>query len=166
MNILPLSGASIQQTQTIRAAETVPSTKQAEQRACSSLPDCDKYTPEDKTGLEHSGLYRLASGKNGPELRFDAPVDESPAASEASGVPDRAAPKKSSGRKTEQCTTDTGRVDRELEKLRARQEKLAGQLCTATPDKTENLKKQLAQVENELRQKDNDSYRKAHAAVS
>ena len=95
MNIPPLSGTSIQQTQTIRAAETVPSTKQAEQRACSSLPDYDKYTPEDKTGLEHSGLYRLASGKNGPELRFDAPVDESPAASEASGVPDRTATKKS-----------------------------------------------------------------------
>ena len=166
MNILPLSGTSIQQSQTIRAAETIPAAKQAEQRACSSLPDYDKYTPEDRTGLEHSGLYRPVSGKNGPGLHFDGPVDESPDASKAGGVPDRAALEKSSGRKAEQCTTDTGRVDREIEKLRARQEKLAGQLCTAAPDKAENLKKQLAQVENELRQKDNDSYRKAHAAVS
>lgn len=136
------------------AAQAAQSAQKAASPAKAALPDYDEYVPEDRTGLEHSGFYEPVSGENGPGLRFDAPEDESPA---ARGKP--------SG-KAEQTTTNTDRVDRELEKLRAEQEKLSGQLRTASPEDAEKLQKRLSQLENELRQKDNDSYRRAHAVIS
>lgn len=111
--------------------------------ARAAAPDYDQYVPEDKSGLEHSGFYEPVSGEDGPGLRFDAPDDGA-----------------------EQTTTNTDRVDRELEKLRAEQEKLSGQLRTASPEDAEKLQKRLSRLENELRQKDNDAYRRAHAVIS
>ena len=110
-----------------------------------AAPDYDEFVPEDKTGLEHSGFYEPVSGDDGSVrgIRFDAPEDRS-----------------------EQTTTNTDRVDRELEKLRAEQEKLVGQLRTASPGDAEKLQKRLSQLENELRQKDNDAYRRAHAVIN
>lgn len=166
MNIQLLTGGAVQQAHAVRAAEAVPAAEQSAQSARSAVPDYDEYIPEDRTGLEHSGLYRLVSGQDGPELRFDAPEDASPAAAADGGAPDRAAPEKPSGRKAEQTTTDTGRVDREIQKLRAEAERLDAQLRSAAPDEAERLQKRLSQVQAELRQKDNDSYRRAHAVVS
>lgn len=122
--------------------------------ARAAAPDYDEYVPEDKTGLEHSGFYEPVNGEDGPGLRFDAPEEESPA---ARGKPSD---------KAEQTTTNTDRVDRELEKLRAEREKLSSQLRAASPEDAEGLQKRLARLENELRQKDNDAYRRAHAVIS
>lgn len=69
--------------------------------------------------------------------------------------------------KSESCTGNTDKVDREIEKLKQKKAKLEQQIQTATdPGKKETLEKQLAQVERELAQKDNDAYRRAHTSFS
>lgn len=153
MNIQPLSGAPVQQSLPVNRAEAVPAAERSARVTPPAAPDYDEYTPEDKSGLEHSGFYQPVQGESGPELRFDAP-EGSPSA----------APEKPSVR-AEQTTTDTGRVDREIESLRAEREKLASRLRSASPSEAEKLQKRLSQLENELRQKDSDSYRRAHAVI-
>lgn len=70
-------------------------------------------------------------------------------------------------RKTEICTMDTGKVDREIERLREEKVHLSEQVrMTDDPQKKEALKRQLAQVERELAQKDNDTYRRQNAVVT
>lgn len=70
-------------------------------------------------------------------------------------------------RKAQICTTDTGKVDREIEKLREEETRLSEQVrMTDDPQKKEELQRQLAQVEQELAQKDNDTYRRQHATVT
>lgn len=156
MNIQPVQSSAIYSpaAREVSAAQAAQPAQKAAAPAKAQAPDYDEYVPEDKTGLEHSGFYEPVSGENGPGLRFDAPEDESPAARG-----------KTSGR-AERTTTNTDRVDRELKKLRAEREKLTQQLRAASPEDAEKLQKRLSQLENELRQKDNDSYRRAHAVVT
>lgn len=60
---------------------------------------------------------------------------------------------------------NTDKVDAEIQKLKLKKAQIEQKISSAqNPDA--NLQKQLAQIENELRQKDNDSYRKAHAKFS
>lgn len=124
-----------------------------------------------------SGRYWIGRGEDGsPEVRFDGPVPQSPAPDhpeppegpepdaaeppEAEGAPGR-------GRKAECCTGNTDAVDREIERLKQKKACLEQQL-NAEPDgqKRETLERRLEQVENELRQKDNDAYRRLHTRFS
>lgn len=59
----------------------------------------------------------------------------------------------------------TDKVDAEIKVLKNEKLKLEQQLSTSA-NPNADLQKQLAQIENELRQKDNDAYRKAHAQFS
>lgn len=60
---------------------------------------------------------------------------------------------------------NTDKMDAEIQKLKLKKAQLEQKIYSAqNPD--ENLQKQLAQIENELRQKDNDTYRKAHTQFS
>lgn len=130
-----------------RAAEAAP-VREAESRPQSTpakpAPDLDEYVPEE----EHtpSGLYWLGKDEDGsPKVFFDDPE----------------------GKPAETCTTDTGKVDRELERLRHRREALARQVETqADPSKAQKLEQELARVGAELAQKDNDTYRRQHAVIS
>lgn len=130
-----------------RVAEAAP-VREAESRPQSApakpAPDLDEYVPEE----EHtpSGLYWLGKDEDGSlKVFFDDPE----------------------GKPAETCTTDTGKVDRELERLRHRREELARQVDTqADPVKAQKLEQELARVEAELVQKDNDTYRRQHAVIS
>lgn len=62
----------------------------------------------------------------------------------------------------EKTTISTDEVDKEIEDLKSRRMELKKSL-RASGD--ENLQTELTQVENELRLKDNDEYRKSHAKV-
>lgn len=154
MNIQSIQNGPVYQASAVdktQAAGEPDSAREPASRA--AVPDFDEYIPEDRTGLEHSGFYEPVPGEDGPGLRFDAPEDEP-------------SPERPSGDKAERTTTNTDRVDREIKNLRARQEKLAQQLRSAPPDEAERIQKRLSQLENELRQKDNDTYRRAHAVIS
>ena len=61
-----------------------------------------------------------------------------------------------------QTTLSTDEVDAEIEKLKKCRLELKKNLQTSSE---ENLQKELAQIENELRLKDNDEYRKQHAKI-
>lgn len=68
----------------------------------------------------------------------------------------------------EKCVGNTDRVDREIRKLKEKKQQLMQQIRMASGDeeKVRELEKKLAQVESELSQKDNDSYRRQHTVFS
>ena len=104
---------------------------------------CDEYTSSKKAGEKPSGLYQLGQDENGNRKVF---FDD---------------PKKSE----EKCVGNTDKVDREIQKLKEKQQQLEQQIRSATNDeqKVRELEKKLAQVEGELRQKDNDTYRRQNS---
>ena len=134
----------------------------------SGLPEYDEYIPGEKR--EPIGLYKLTHDDEGnPIIEFDDPMKaDNVSPQEAEGPSKEAAPAKGEpGRKAETCTTNTDKVDREIEKLKEERDQLEQQIrTTKDPDKAEDLKRQLAQLENELRQKDNDAYRRQNAVIS
>ena len=134
-------------------------------------PVMDEYVPEEKQ--EPSGRYWPGRDEEGrPRLFVDGPSspdrpEDSPRPPE-DGAPEREVPEDGDPeRKTERCTCDTGRVDREIERLKRKREELSRQLNAETDGgKIRELERKLAQVEDELRQKDNDAYRRQHAEFS
>jgi len=128
----------------------------------------DEYISSEKSGEKPSGLYRMEQDENGnKKIVFDDPKkaqNETPAKDKerSKAKPDNPA------EPSQQCTTDTGNVDREIEKLKAKKQQIAQQIQSARGDdaKVRELQKKLAQVENELSQKDNDTYRRQNASVT
>lgn len=70
------------------------------------------------------------------------------------------------GRPVEQCTGNTDKVDAEIRKLKKKEAELKQKIARAdSPEEQERLKSELLNVQNELRAKDNDAYRRAHTEV-
>lgn len=126
-------------------------------------PVTDEYVPEEKR--EATGLYWQGRDEDGsPKIFFDAPREQDPP--EDPGAPEQPeGPEK--GDEAEQYTGSTDKVDREIERLKRKREELEAQISReADSAKTERLEKELARVERELRQKDNDAYRRQHMVIS
>ena len=119
----------------------------------SMLVPKDEYISSEKSGNKPSGLYRMGQDENGnPKVLYDDP---------------KKVQKKSATGKAEECTTNTDAVDREIEKLKEEKRQLEQQIQAETDDeKVKELEKKLAQVEAELNQKNNDTYRRQNAVVS
>lgn len=145
-----------------KAAGPVPVLRPQEgEKNPSQEPRMDRYEPGEEQ--EPSGLYRLGVDQEGqPKVFFDSP--QQPQAPEPEEGPAPGTPaKQSPARKKERCVADTGKVDRELERLRGRQEELSQRLNQETdPARREELERQLSQAERELAEKDNDTYRRQH----
>ena len=121
----------------------------------------DEYISSEKSGSKPSGLYRLGQDENGnPKVMYDDPKREAKAKD--------VQPKEEPAKKAEKCTTNTGNVDREIEKLKEEKKQLEQQIKAAAGDKekVKVLEKKLAQIEGQLSQKDNDTYRRQNAVVS
>ncbi len=106
----------------------------------------DEYTSSEKSGVKPSGMYQLGQNEDGSlKIVFDDP-------------------KKSE----EKCVGNTDKVDREIKKLKEKQQWLEQQIQTAAGDeqKVRELERKLAQVETGLRQKDNDTYRRQNSSFS
>lgn len=122
----------------------------AEQDNNESSAPKDEYISSEASGNKPSGLYRLGQDENGNQKVFyDDPKKqggENPKASE------------------EKCVGSTDQVDREIKKLKEQKKQLEQQIKTAAGDeeKVKELQAKLAQVEGELSQKDNDTYRRQH----
>ena len=125
---------------------------EAEAPARSRTPVTDEYVPEEKQ--EPSGRYWLGRDGDGrPKVYFDDP--------------ERADDKPSDTHKAERCTGSTDQVDREIQRLRGKKEALEKQINTQADEaERKKLERKLAQVERELVQKDNDTYRRQHAVFS
>ena len=133
-------------------AETVKETENQVNGNSMPLPK-DEYISSEKSGNKPSGLYRMGQDENGnPKVLYDDP---------------KKVQKKSATGKAEECTTNTDAVDREIEKLKEEKRQLEQQIQAETDDKkVKELEKKLAQVEAELNQKNNDTYRGQNAVVS
>ncbi len=127
-------------------------------------PAQDRFIPEEKE--EPIGLYRLGKDADGnPQIYFDDPNLKQPDKASNNG-PKASAPKQES-QKEESWTCNTDAVDREIEKLKSKQQDLNQQLQSETDETKRNLlEKKMAQIERELSQKDNDAYRKQHAVYT
>lgn len=153
---------AIQNQALIRPADTAPVRKvgdagsaEAEKNLApaAKAPSFDEYIPEDPTVKQSAGIYAIIHDDDGtPRVQFDDPEKE------------KSAPES----KAETTTCNTDDVDREIEGLRKDAEALEQQLRAAAdkPEEAEKLERELARVQQELRQKDNDGYRRQHADFS
>ena len=106
----------------------------------------DEYTRSESFGEKPSGMYHLGQNEDGSwKIVFDDP--------------------KKSG---EKCVGNTDRVDREIKRLKERQQQLEQQIQSAAGDeqKVRELEKKLAQVEGASSQKDKDTYRRQNSSFS
>lgn len=146
--------------------------------------DRDEYCPGEPP--QPSGRYWLGQDAEGRRIvRVDGqapssagPVEDSVAKPEEKAAPAKgnkaepekeAAPAKEAPRPAEQerCTVNTDKVDREIKQLKEEKARLEQQLQQGPPpQKEEQLNQKLQQVEEQLRQKDNDAYRRQHAEYS
>ena len=185
--MMPISGVNTGAVQPLTTAgkalgaSEVPKSEE-ESQGRRRNPVMDEYVPEEPQ--EPSGRYWIGKDEDGqPKIYFDdrpraADAPKQPEDAPAAKKPDADAPEESDptgqgakgpeGKKdkdeTWECNTD--KVDREIEKLKKKQQELERRLGTETDEaKIKDLERQLSQVEQELRQKDNDTYRRQHAAV-
>lgn len=139
-------------------------------------PAMDEYISEEKQ--ESAGCYWPGRDEDGnPKIYFDDPgrdAGHSRKPEELSGVDDTEKNKKAKGPdkkaeddKEESVTCNTDKVDREIEKLKKKKSELERQLGSETDEgRIKDLENELAQVERELSQKDNDAYRRQHAVYT
>ncbi|WP_204789207.1 hypothetical protein [Oscillibacter sp. CU971] len=176
--MIPISSSSSRPAAApaLQGAERTAKTRPASQPASKAplRPVKDEYVPEEKQASY--GRYWLGKDEDGspkiyfddPEAAEDAPVSpEAPKAEYPDGEkepmsPEKAGPPDKGGRE-EKCVSNTDAVDREIRKLKEKKEKLEAKLDRETDEtKRGDLERQLAQVDSELSQKDNDAYRRQH----
>ena len=105
----------------------------------------DEYIPSEED--EPIGLYSLSQDDEGnPKIDYDPPEEDKS--------------------KSESCTGNTDKVDREIKRLKKKAEQLEQRINAADGKERERLEKQLKSVQNELTQKDNDNYRRQHTVFS
>jgi len=186
--MMPISGLNTGAVQPLTTAEKVQEASKVqksedEAKGRQLKPVMDEYIPEEPR--EPSGLYWMGRDEDGqPKIFFDDPERAADAPKQPENAPDARKPdapeaeepeqadpgakgpegKKDKG-ETWECNTD--KVDREIEKLKKQQQELEQRLGTETDEaKIKDLEHQLAQVERELKQKDNDTYRRQHAVYT
>ena len=123
----------------------------------------DEYIPSGDKPNETPGIYRMEKDENGQsKIVFDRP--DSPEKSEQAAASEKADDKKADMK----CTVDTGKVDREIKKLKEEKKQIQQELKNASDDedKHKDLERRLSQVEAELSAKDNDGYRKQNSTYT
>lgn len=110
----------------------------------------DEYISSEEGPQESGGIYQvMEDGSGNRKIMFDDP-------------------EAGEEEKVKECTMNTDKVDREIEKLKEEKRQLEQEIRAASGDeeKVKKLKQKLAAIESELSQKDNDTYRRQHAEVS
>lgn len=178
--MMPISGVSTGAVQPLTTAEKVLGASKVqkpeeEAQGRQLKPVMDEYVPEEPQ--EPSGRYWMGKDEDGqPKIYFDDPERAADAPRQPEDAPEAEEPdsadqgakgpegKKDKG-ETWECNTD--KVDREIEKLKKQQQELEQRLNSETDEaKIKDLEHQLAQVEQELKQKDSDTYRRQHAVYT
>lgn len=125
----------------------------------------DTYLPEEPQ--DSIGRYWLGKDENGNPKIYSDEVKQSKDTSGTEDEKKRSAEdvqKQSTNQKMQKCTVNTDKVDREIEKLKEKKTELEQKLRMETEEsKKQKLERELSQVEQELRQKDNDAYKRQHA---
>ena len=141
-------------------------------------PVTDEYVRSEPR--EPSGRYWVGKGGDGqPKIYFDDPERAAVTPKQPEGAPEAEEPNPAGQGvkgpenperkkdKDEVWEGNTDKVDREIERLKKKRQELEHRLNTETDEaKIKDLERQLSQVERELRQKDNDTYRRQHTQVT
>jgi hypothetical protein len=176
--MMPISGVNTGAVQPLTTAEKVLGASKVqkpeeEAQGRQLKPVMDEYVPEEPQ--EPSGRYWMGKDEDGqPKIYFDDPERAADAPKQPEDAPEEPDPegqgakgpegKKDKG-ETWECNTD--KVDREIEKLKKKQQELEQRLNTETDEaKIKALERQLSQVEQELKQKNSDTYRRQHAVYT
>ena len=149
-----------------RAEKAKEAGKAAEEKNAGKLSEPrDEYISSEKSGQKPTGLYRVGQDEKGSRKIFYDDPKKSASRDEKSQPKAEGA---GQGKPAEECTTDTGKVDREIRKLKEKKQQLQQQIRSASgeEEKVRELERKLAQVESELSRKDNDTYRRQNASVS
>ena len=188
--MMPISGVNTGAVQPLTTAEKVLGASKVqksedESQSRQPKPVMDEYIPEEPQ--EPSGRYWMGRDEDGqPKIFFDDPERAADAPKQPEGTPDakkteadvpeteepdpagqgaKGPDEKKDKGETWECNTD--KVDREIEKLKKKQQELEQRLNSETDEaKIKDLEHQLAQVERELKQKDSDTYRRQHAVYT
>ena len=176
--MMPISGVSTGAVQPLTTAEKVLGAskvqKPEEAQSRRLKPVMDEYVPEEPQ--EPSGRYWMGRDEDGqPKIYFDDPEraanapkqpEDTPEAEEPDPAGQGAKGPEGEKDKDEVWEGNSDKVDREIEKLKKKQQELEQRRNTETDEaKIKDLERQLAQVERELKQKDNDTYRRQHTTV-
>ena len=176
--MMPISGVNTGAVQPLITAEKVLGASKVqkpeeEAQGRQLKPVMDEYIPEEPQ--EPSGRYWMGKDEDGqPKIYFDDPERAANAPKQPEDTPEAEEPdpagqgaKGPEGKKDETWECNTDKVDREIEKLKKKQQDLEQRLGTETDEaKIKDLERQLSQVEQELKQKDSDTYRKQNAAYT
>lgn len=158
----------VKQPKNARSAKPAEKMDSADKTAANPAPaGQDAYISSEASAARPSGLYRLEQdGDGNRKIVFDDPEKTKKAGQEKQPQAASDGPEKSA----ERCVGDTGKVDREIKKLKEKQKQLEQQLQSAqaagNEKKVRELEKKLAQVQSELSQKDHDTYRRNHTSFS
>ena len=176
--MMPISGVNTGAVQPLTTAEKVLGAskvqKPEEAQSRRLKPVMDEYVPEEPQ--EPSGRYWMGRDEDGqPKIYFDDPEraanapkqpEDTPEAEEPDPAGQGAKGPEGEKDKDEVWEGNSDKVDREIEKLKKKQQELEQRLGTETDEaKIKDLERQLAQVDRELKQKDNDTYRRQHTTV-
>ena len=177
--MMPISGVNTVAVQPLTTAEKVLGASKVqkpeeEAQGRQQKPVMDEYVPEEPQ--EPSGRYWMGRDEDGqPKIYFDDPEraanapkqpEDTPEAEEPDPAGQGAKGPEGEKDKDEVWEGNSDKVDREIEKLKKKQQELEQRLNTETDEaKIKDLERQLAQVERELKQKDNDTYRRQHTTV-
>ena len=120
--------------------------------------DTFEHQPESQA----TGVYELSHDEEGkPIIKFDDPSKETAEKTPNINSEDGEKPQ------IVKTTVNTDAVDREIEKLKKSLSETKQQLSsTNDPKEKELLNNKLSQLEAELRQKDNDTYRRQHGQIT
>ena len=176
--MIPISGVNTGAVQPLTTAEKVPGASKVqkpeeEAQGRPLKPVMDEYIRSEPQ--EPSGRYWMGRDEDGqPKIYFDDPERAADAPRQPEDAPKAEEPKQAGqgakgpeGKKEEVWEGNTDKVDREIEKLKKKKEDLEQRLNTETDEaKIKDLERQLAQVEQELKQKDSDTYRRQHAVYT
>ena len=137
--------------------------------------DSDAYTKYQKISKESSNedrqlneLKYITNWYAGAVKKNPSMVDDYERQKEADSKSEKEANSKDEpATKAEKCTTNTDNVDKEIEKLKMKKQQLEQQVNAVAGDENrmKELKQRLNQVEIELNQKDNDTYRRQQAEI-
>lgn len=116
------------------------------------------------SAIQNSSIYEAPETRKAQPAAL--PAEEAPSGDDRIVPEERAFDRYEPEDQSEVTVCDTGKVDRELENLRKRQEELTQQLRSAAPEQAEAIRSRLDQVNRELARKDNDAYRRQHAVFS
>ena len=119
-------------------------------------------TYEAQPPQQSAGGYQVTHDENGRRI---IQVDES--CETAQGQPKAKPQDESEKPNIVKTTVNTDKVDKEIEKLKQTQTQLEQKIAAAKePKEKEKLEAQLAQVNAELKAKDNDTYRQQHMEIT